>query len=129
MLISSLTISAWLIKPFIGYVIDNFLDKRIWIFISLLVAIALSFVLGKKFLPLFVLISILITTSAGAAFRDVAVDGIMCVEGKKYHATGKIQSIQWISISVSGLITGIGGGYIAEILLLQLCQAIRIQSK
>jgi Na+/melibiose symporter-like transporter len=65
-------------------------------------------------LPLFILISILIINSADAAFRDVAVDGIMCVEGKIYNATGRIQSIQWISISLAGLLTGIGGGYIAE---------------
>jgi len=38
----------------------------------------------------------------------------MCVEGKIYNATGRIQSVQWISISIAGLITGIGGGYIAE---------------
>jgi hypothetical protein len=44
----------------------------------------------------------------------VAVDGIMCVEGKKYNATGRIQSVQWISISIAGLLTGIGGGIIAE---------------
>ncbi len=44
----------------------------------------------------------------------MAVDGIMCVEGKKSNTTGKIQSVQWLSISVAGLLTGIGGGYIAE---------------
>jgi predicted MFS family arabinose efflux permease len=38
----------------------------------------------------------------------------MCVKGKIYNATGKIQSVQWIAISVSQLITGIGGGYLAE---------------
>jgi predicted MFS family arabinose efflux permease len=65
-------------------------------------------------LPLVILITILILNSNNAAFRDVAVDGIMCVEGKKYSATGKIQSVQWISISVAGLLTGIGGGIIAE---------------
>jgi predicted MFS family arabinose efflux permease len=36
------------------------------------------------------------------------------VEGKKYNATGKIQSVQWISINVAALLTGIGGGVIAE---------------
>jgi predicted MFS family arabinose efflux permease len=56
----------------------------------------------------------IILNSTNTAFRDVAVDGIMCIEGKKYNATGRIQSIQWISISVAGLLTGIGGGYIAE---------------
>jgi len=44
----------------------------------------------------------------------VAVDGIMCQEGKRHNATGRIQSVQWISINVAGLLTGIGGGYIAE---------------
>jgi len=65
-------------------------------------------------LPLFILICVLIVNSTNAAFRDVAVDGIMCVEGKKANATGKIQSIQWISISVAMLLAGIGGGFIAE---------------
>jgi predicted MFS family arabinose efflux permease len=114
MFLSSLIISAWLVKPLIGYVIDNFFNKKIWIFIALLLDIVLVLILGLKQLPLFILVAILIINSADAAFRDVAVDGIMCIEGKIYNATGKIQSIQWISISVSGLLTGIGGGYIAE---------------
>jgi hypothetical protein len=38
----------------------------------------------------------------------------MCVEGKKYQATGRIQSIQWISILVAGLFTSLGGAYIAQ---------------
>ena len=114
MVISSIIISAWLIKPLIGYVIDNFFSKKIWIFLAIAFDILLVFVIGLFQLPLFILIVILILNSTNAAFRDVSVDGIMCVEGKKYNATGKIQSIQWISISLSGLITGIGGGYIAE---------------
>lgn len=114
MLIGSITISAWLVKPLIGYTIDNFFNKKVWIYIALMLDIILVLFLGLVRLPLFILIGVLIMNSTNAAFRDVAVDGIMCVEGKKYNATGKIQSIQWISISLSGLLTGIGGGYIAE---------------
>lgn len=114
MVISSITLSAWLIKPLIGYVIDNFFNKRIWIFIALLFDIIVVLFLGLIHLPLVILITLLIINSANSAFRDVAVDGIMCVEGKKYSLTGKIQSVQWISITIAGLITGIGGGYIAE---------------
>jgi predicted MFS family arabinose efflux permease len=114
MVISSITISAWLVKPIIGYIIDRFFNKKIWIFISLALDIILVLFLGLIQFPLFILIAILIINSTDAAFRDVAADGIMCVEGKKLNATGKIQSIQWISISVSGLLTGIGGGYIAQ---------------
>ncbi len=114
MVISSITIFAWLVKPFIGYVIDNFLNKRAWIFLALGFDIILALFLGLAQLPIFILITILVINSTNAAFRDVAVDGIMCVEGKKYQATGRIQSVQWIAISVAGLLTGIGGGYIAE---------------
>jgi len=114
MLLSSLTIAAWIVKPLIGYLIDSFLTKRIWIFLALALDIILMLVLGFSALPIALIITILIITSADAAFRDVAVDGIMCVEGKQLNATGKIQSIQWVAISVSGLITGIGGGLIAQ---------------
>ncbi|MCX5715149.1 MAG: hypothetical protein NT033_10235, partial [Candidatus Omnitrophica bacterium] len=114
MVLNSIVITAWLIKPLIGYIIDNFLHKSTWIFIALGLDIALVLFLGFWSLPIAILIAILLINSTNAAFRDVAVDGIMCVEGKRNNATGKIQSVQWISISVSGLITGIGGGYIAD---------------
>jgi MFS family permease len=114
MVLNSFTIFAWLVKPFIGYVIDSFLSKRTWIFISLALDIFLVLFLGAKALPIVLLVSILMMNSASAAFRDVAVDGIMCEEGKVYNLTGKIQSVQWMSISISGIITGIAGGFIAE---------------
>jgi len=113
MFISSITISAWIVKPLIGYLIDNFFTKRIWIFISLIFDISIVLIMGLIALPIVFLVTLLVVNSANAAFRDVSVDGIMCVEGKKYSSTGKIQSIQWISISISGLITGVLGGYIA----------------
>jgi len=114
MVISSITMFAWLIKPFIGYVIDNFLSKRTWIAIAISLDIILALFLGFLNLPLIILITILFFNSTNAAFRDVAVDGIMCIEGKKLNATGRIQSVQWIALSIAGLLTGIGGGYIAE---------------
>ncbi|MFA4854266.1 MAG: MFS transporter [Candidatus Omnitrophota bacterium] len=114
MIIGSIITFAWLVKPLIGYVIDNFLSKRAWIFISLALDIVFALFLGLMQMPLILLVALLVINSGNAAFRDVAVDGIMCVEGKKYQATGKIQSIQWVSLLVAGLITGIGGAFIAE---------------
>jgi MFS family permease len=114
MLISSIIVGAWLIKPAIGYIIDNYLSKRAWIFTALFFDIILVCLIGILNLPVALIIGILILNSTNAAFRDVSVDGIMCVEGKATNTTGKIQSLQWISISVAGLVTGIGGGYIAE---------------
>lgn len=115
MVISSIPVLAWLVKPLIGYVIDNFFTKKKWIFISLGLDILLVLALGLIQLPLAALIALLALNSADSAFRDVAVDGVMCVEGKKYNATGKIQSIQWIALSCAGIITGVGGGYLAQI--------------
>ncbi len=114
MILGSITTFAWLVKPLIGYTIDNLFTKRAWIFISLVLDIVFVLFLGLMQMPLVILVVLLVLNSSGAAFRDVAVDGIMCVEGKKYQATGKIQSIQWASILVAGLFTGIGGAFIAE---------------
>ncbi len=114
MFLGSLTTFAWLVKPLIGYAIDHSLTKRYWIFISLVLDIIFVLFLGLMHMPLVFLVIILVINSSCSAFRDVAVDGIMCVEGKKYQATGKIQSIQWISILIAGLFTGIGGAFIAE---------------
>jgi len=113
MFLGSITTVAWLVKPIIGYIIDNLLTKRAWILIALIFDIILVSLLGLLSFPLFLIISFLIINSTNAAFRDVSVDGIMCVEGKIYNATGKIQSVQWISISLAGLITGVLGGYLA----------------
>lgn len=115
MFLSSITISAWLVKPIIGYIIDNFFNKKSWIILALIFDIVLVAFMGLAALPLWILVSMLVLNSTNTAFRDVAVDGIMCVEGKNFQATGKIQSVQWISISVATLLTGIGGGYLAEI--------------
>ena len=114
MIITSIITLAWLVKPLIGYLIDNFFNKKSWIIASLALDIILVLFLGLKSLPIIILVTLLIINSADAAFRDVAVDGIMCVEGKRTNTTGKIQSVQWISISIAGLLTGIGGGIIAE---------------
>ncbi|MCM8781128.1 MAG: MFS transporter [Candidatus Omnitrophica bacterium] len=114
MFLGSITTSAWLVKPPIGYIIDNFLNKKNWIIIAVVLDIISVLFLGLINLPLFILIGMLVINSANTAFRDVAVDGIMCIEGKTHNVTGKIQSIQWISITVASLINGVLGGYIAE---------------
>ena len=114
MFLGSITTFAWLVKPLIGYLIDHSFSKRCWIFISLALDIVFVLFLGLMHMPLVFLVVLLALNSSSAALRDVAVDGIMCVEGKKSQTTGKIQSIQWISILVAGLFTGIGGAFIAE---------------
>ncbi len=114
MLLSSVITFAWLIKPPIGYLVDNFFNKKSWIFISLLLSAILALVIFHAQAAIFWLIFLLLVSSACSALRDVSVDGLMCTEGKKYGLTGKIQSVQWISISVAMLFAGLAGGFIAE---------------
>lgn len=114
MFLGSITTLAWLVKPIIGYIIDRFFTKKTWIYIALLLDIISVLILGFFNLAISFIILFILLNSSNSAFRDVSVDGIMCVEGKKYNATGKIQSIQWISISTATIITGLLGGYIAK---------------
>ena len=80
MVIGSITTIAWMVKPVIGYVIDNFFNRKAWIFISLILDIITVLFLGLNSLPIFMLVSLISLNSTNSAFRDVAVDGIMCVE-------------------------------------------------
>ncbi len=113
MFLTSVLPLAWILKPPIGYIVDNFLSKKSWIFLALALSVISVLFLGLLSLPVVLIVAAMMINSANTAFRDVSVDGIMCVEGKQYAATGRIQSVQWIAFSLAGLITGLAGGYIA----------------
>ena len=115
MYLGSLTSLAWIIKPLWGYLCDNYMTKKKWIIISLLGSLITCFYLGlSPFIPLFILIPILMLSSANTAIRDVANDGIMCVEGKELNECDKIQTIQWTSITIASIIVSLLGGWIAD---------------
>jgi MFS family permease len=106
---------AWLVKPLIGICIDNLgLQKRTWILLATLIDILGALFIGLIYLPLGLLITVLMLSNWNTAFRDVAVDGIMVVEGQKNNNCGKIQSIQWIAITIAGMIATLVGAYYAE---------------
>ena len=91
------------------------LSKKKWIILSLLGSIGISLYFGlSPLIPLGVIILMLSLGGANAAIRDVAVDGIMCVDGKANDNCDKIQAIQWTSITVASILVGLGGGYIAQ---------------
>jgi MFS family permease len=111
----SLTTLAWLIKPIWGYLCDNYFTKKTWILISLLGSLAISIILGlSPFVSMLGLIALLMFANWNSAMRDVAVDGVMCVEGKEANECGRIQTIQWASITIASTIVGLVGGYIAD---------------
>ena len=107
---------CWLIKPITGYIVDSSkISKKNWILFSLIGSLIFSIFLGViNFLPLIWLIILMTTISGCASVRDVSIDGIMCCEGKKHNITGKLQSVQWGSITIASLLTGVVGGYIAQ---------------
>jgi PAT family beta-lactamase induction signal transducer AmpG len=116
MFYSSFITLPWLIKILWGYLIDSSkYSKKIWILCSLIGSLLFSFALGlMNYLPLIWIIIFMAIASGTTAVRDVGVDGIMCVEGKKHKITGKIQSLEWGFITVAGILTGFLGGFLAE---------------
>jgi predicted MFS family arabinose efflux permease len=115
MYIGSLVGICWLVKPLWGFLCDNFLTQKIWVTISLLGSIVIAFFFGlSPFLALPIIILMMFMGNWNSALRDVSVDGIMCVDGKKENKCDKIQAVQWTSITVSSIIVGLVGGYIAE---------------
>jgi predicted MFS family arabinose efflux permease len=115
MYIGSIAGLAWLIKPLWGYLCDNFLSNKKWIILSLLGSISIAGYFGlSSILPLTLLIVLLSLASFNAALRDVSVDGIMCIDGKKSNVCDKIQAVQWVSITIAAIFVGLAGGYIAD---------------
>jgi len=115
MYLGLITSIAWGIKPLYGYLCDNYLTKKKWILISLLGSLGICIYLGlSSFLVLPILIILMSTMSLTTAIRDVAVDGIMCVDGKETNSCDKIQAIQWTSITIAGILVSLAGGYIAD---------------
>jgi MFS family permease len=115
MYIGTITGLAWLIKPLWGYLTDNYFTKNVWIYISLIGSLLTAIFFGlMPFLPLVWLVLLLSLNNWNTAMRDVAVDGIACIEGKASENTGKIQAIQWTSVTVAAIMVGLGGGYVAE---------------
>jgi MFS family permease len=114
MFISALTGLAWLIKPALGFVIDNYMSKKFWYALSVVISSLVALTMGIFSLPIIVLIFGLLISSTSAALRDVGADGLMVVEGQEHNICGSIQAWQWIFLTVAGLIVGVLGGHLAS---------------
>jgi predicted MFS family arabinose efflux permease len=115
MYLGVITSIAWLIKPVQGFLCDNYLNKKKWIIISLIGSILIAGYIGLiNFLPLYLLILLMIIANFNATIRDVANDGMMCVEGKLENECSSIQTVQWIAITLSGIFVGLLGGWLAD---------------
>lgn len=126
MYIGSIIGLAWLIKPCIGHIIDNWgIPKRTWILGSILASLICSLILGfLAALPIVVLTMMMLSCSN--AVRDVAIDGLSCCEGKKNNITGKLQSLQWSAITIASILTGVVGGWLADHTTYQNCYLLLV---
>jgi MFS family permease len=107
---------AWLVKPLWGYLIDRFGSKGLWIQLStaLGIGLCLFLMLGPfDVSTLWLLVAVMALLNWTMAIRDVATDGIACVEGKRHGCTGKFQSIQWGSVTFASMLGSLGGGWLA----------------
>jgi MFS family permease len=107
---------AWLIKPIIGAMIDRFFGKKWWYFGAVILSMATCAFLAKLSPPIIFLGVMLALLSTAASIRDISVDGIAVCSGKENNICDKLQSVQWIAVTIGSLLVGIGGGYIAQYL-------------
>lgn len=114
MYVGSIVGISWVLKPFIGMLVDKYLTNKKWIKISVITSIILASIIMLIKLPIWLLITSLTIMSTSTALRDISVDGMMCKNGKENNTTGLIQSVQWISITFASLLIGVVGGFIAE---------------
>lgn len=119
MLIGSLTNLPWMLKPLYGFLSDTFpirsLRRKPYIFISGAICSVMALVIGfSPFISLNILIVFLFLYAIGQAGDNVAVNGLIVEQGTKNNTVGRLQSIQWASLGIATIITGIAGGYISE---------------
>lgn len=116
----AVTILAWVVKPFWGFISDSFpifgyrrksylilssvLAGLMWISLGLVQNYSAGLLLG------FITISYM-----AYAFQDVVADGLMVEVGKPYNLTGKFQSVQWSSVYLAMVITAFLGGYLSDL--------------
>lgn len=117
-IIGFITSLAWYCKPCWGILVDRLNHQKgkirsllqinyIWLLFLYLYII----VFGLKFWSLIIILT-LINVIIG--INDVANDSTMVIYEQKYKLQGKLQSVQWTSLGIAGLITAILGAWIAD---------------
>jgi len=116
--IGAISTIAWVIKPVYGLISDLLPIRRKRTKYYLLFNYFAMVVLGVWIyfcgLNLNTLIATNILFGLFLASSDVFCDSVMCQKEKEFNMQGKIQSVQWFAIGVAGLITSLGGAYIAK---------------
>lgn len=116
----AVTIVGWAIKPLWGIISDAFplfgLRRKSYLLVTTvgaaLVWAILGFINHYSVGTLIVLFSL---SSVFYSFMDVLCDALMVETGQPYKLTGRFQSVQWTAVYVASILTGLAGGYVAEL--------------
>ena len=114
----AITIVGWAVKPLWGIISDAFplfgFRRKSYLVVTTVGAAGVFAILG--FLNLYsapLLLTLFALSSVCYAFMDVLCDALMVETGRPHGLTGRFQSIQWVSVYVASIITGLAGGYVA----------------
>jgi len=117
-LVGFITGLAWYIKPLWGFLVDYLpiKGKRTTYY---LLATALGMIGSYIFIAAFglnfwTICTVCVLINACIGLSDVCNDTRMVEYEQKYKLKGKLQAVQWISLSVGGLIVSLGGALIAD---------------
>ena len=117
-LIGCITTLPWTIKPIWGIIVDSFplfkKKTKYWLILNYSIISLLSLGIWIYGLNYWSLIITGVIFGICFAWNDVAGDGFVCVLEKKYNLSGKLQAISWFSLSLAGLVTSLGGAWIAK---------------
>jgi len=117
-LIWVITTIPWTIKPIWGIIVDScpLLKKKTkyWLILNYSIISLMSLSIWKFGLNFWSLIITGVLFGICFAFNDVAGDGFVCVLEKKFKLQGKLQAVSWFSLSLAGLVTSLGGAWIAK---------------
>jgi MFS family permease len=116
-MIGFITGLAWYIKPLWGFLVDYLpiKGKRTTYY---LLATAVGMIASYIFIAIFglnfwTICTVCVFINACIGMSDVCNDSAMVQYEQKYNLKGRLQSVQWISLSVGGLIVSLGGAFIA----------------
>ena len=119
MLIGSLTNLPWMLKPLYGFASDLWpifgYRRKSYIFLSAIISSVMALVIGfSPIVSLSLLITFLLIYAVGQAGDNVGTNGLVIEQGVKDGSVSRLQSVQWASIGVATVLTGVLGGYISE---------------
>ena len=114
----------WMVKPVYGIITDcvplfGYRMKSYFILGSFIASLSYLIIFWFGLSTATALSLLFVLPAVGVASSDVLCDKWMLIMGKPLNVTDRMQSAQWFSISVAGIIIMVVGGYVAQYMSLR----------